>query len=60
MIESKDAAQPTPAAQSVTSESDAAATSGAQDRLTNSVGQRLTREQHDSQAPWWKRLLGKG
>ena len=47
-------------AQSVTSESDAAATSGAQDRLTNSVGQRLTREQHDSQAPWWKRLLGKG
>lgn len=32
----------------------------AQDVLTQSVGQRLTRESHDAQRPGWKRWLRKG
>ena len=31
-----------------------------QDVLTRSVGQRLTRESHDTQQPRWKRWFGKG
>jgi hypothetical protein len=31
-----------------------------QDVLTQSVGQRLTRESHDAQQPRWKRWFGKG
>jgi hypothetical protein len=31
-----------------------------QDVLTQSVGQRLTRESHDTQQPRWKRWFGKG
>jgi hypothetical protein len=32
----------------------------AQDVLTQSVGQRLTRESHDAQRSGWRRWLGKG
>jgi len=31
----------------------------AQNDLTQSVGQRLTRESHDTHRPFWKRWLGK-
>jgi hypothetical protein len=34
--------------------------SAPQDVLTQSVGQRLTRESHDAQRSRWKRWLGKG
>jgi hypothetical protein len=51
-----DATQPA----AVEEEAEASADAGApQDALTQSVGQRLTRESRDSQQPRWKRWLGK-
>jgi hypothetical protein len=39
---------------------DGSSDEASQDVLTKSVGQRLTRENHDAQPPRWKRWLGKG